>query len=256
MTVGVGATETRARVDTMEVPTLFVGGAVSIDDTLWPACNIWVTKVFWNAATGGGTPLLAANCIVTAGRWVAGIHHFNSRWVGGLRVAGREGVSNEAWVTPADCMVVAGGTSCVRSTHSRTGVPALVVDARLVGGAVGVDGALMPALHVRVTLQSREADTGGRLVSLLALSVDATRGGVAWVYNFRSRCCGWRSPTLAEGIANVALVTDADGNMVSDVAVGVDTTQARTWVLALASDTGLVGRTVGVDHTLRPAVWR
>ena len=144
----------------------------------------------------------------------------------------------------------------MRSTHSRTGVPALVVDARLVGWAVWVDGALMPALHIRVTLQSREADTGSSLVSFLALSVDAARGGVAWVNNFWSMGCGWRSPTLAERIANVALVTDADGNMVPDTAVSVDTTQARTWVLALTPDACFVGRAVGVDHTLRPAVWR
>lgn len=111
MTVCIAATETWARVDTMEVPALLVGGAVSIDDTLWPACHVWVTKVFWDAATGCGTPLLAANCIVTARCWVAGIHYFNSWWVGGLGVAGREGVADEAWVTPADCKVVGCGTS-------------------------------------------------------------------------------------------------------------------------------------------------
>ena len=44
--------------------------------------------------------------------------------------------------------------------------------------------------------------------------------------------------------------------MVAHIAVGVDTAQARTRVLALSVDAGLVRRTVRVDHTLWPAVGR
>ena len=45
--------------------------------------------------------------------------------------------------------------------------------------------------------------------------------------------------------------------MVAHIAVGVDTAEARTRVLALSVDAGLVRWTVRVDHTLRAAVgWR
>ena len=41
---------------------------------------------------------------------------------------------------------------------------------------------------------------------------------------------------MAEGVSNIALVTDADGNVVPHTAVGVDPAKARTRILALASD--------------------
>ena len=44
--------------------------------------------------------------------------------------------------------------------------------------------------------------------------------------------------------------------MVSDSAVGIDAAEARTRVLALSADAGLVRRTVRVDNTLWAAVWR
>ena len=44
--------------------------------------------------------------------------------------------------------------------------------------------------------------------------------------------------------------------MVSNSAVGIDAAEARTRVLALSVDAGLVRWTVRVDHTLRPAVGR
>jgi hypothetical protein len=59
---------------------------------------------------------------------------------------------------------------------------------------------------------------------------------------------------LAEGITNVALVADTDGDMVPDTAVGVLPTETRTEVLALPSDAGLVKGAVRVDHTLRSTV--
>ena len=44
--------------------------------------------------------------------------------------------------------------------------------------------------------------------------------------------------------------------MVSDSAVGIDSTQSRTRILALSADAGLVRRTVRVDDTLWAAVGR
>lgn len=59
---------------------------------------------------------------------------------------------------------------------------------------------------------------------------------------------------MTKGISDVALVTDADWHMVSHVTIGVDTTEARAWVLALASDASLVRGAVRVDDTLWSAV--
>jgi hypothetical protein len=52
------------------------------------------------------------------------------------------------------------------------------------------------------------------------------------------------------------LVANADGNMVPDAAVGIDSAQAGTGVLTLAPDARLVRGAVRVDHTLGPAVGR
>ena len=65
-----------------------------------------------------------------------------------------------------------------------------------------------------------------------------------------------RPVALREGIADKAGQTNADGNVISHVALGVDPAQAGTRVLTLAVDAGLVRGAVGVDDTLRPAVGR
>ena len=59
---------------------------------------------------------------------------------------------------------------------------------------------------------------------------------------------------MAEGVSNIALVADADWNVVPYTAVGVDPTKARTRILALAPDASLVRGAVRVDHALRSAV--
>jgi hypothetical protein len=113
--------------------------------------------------------------------------------------------------------VVVHRTGSVSPTHPRTGVLTLVVNASLVRGTVGVDGALMLALDVWVALETREADTGSGLVPFPALCIDTTRRWVARIDDLRSDGGRWRPPTLAEGITNVALVADTDGDMVPDV---------------------------------------
>ena len=60
------------------------------------------------------------------------------------------------------------------SADSRAGIFALVADAGFVGGTVRVDGTLVFALNVGVTLQSREADTGSSMIPLPAFCIDST----------------------------------------------------------------------------------
>ena len=53
-----------------------------------------------------------------------------------------------------------------------------------------------------------------------------------------------------KSIASVSWVTLADGIMVGGRAVGVATTDTRTWVPALLADTSLISWALSIDHTL------
>ena len=66
----------------------------------------------------------------------------------------------------------------------------------------------------------------------------------------------WRPAALRKRVSNISLVADTNGNMASNSAVGIDAAEARTRVLALSADAGLVRRTVRVDDTLWAAVGR
>ena len=72
-----------------------------------------------------------------------------------------------------------------RAAHPGTRVATLVVDARAVGRAVGVDGALRFALDVRVALEAGKAGARGAAADLTAtLGIDAAR---RWVARVRGR---------------------------------------------------------------------
>ena len=62
------------------------------------------------------------------------------------------------------------------------------------------------------------------------------------------------SVTLSKRISYESLVASTLRNMVPDSAVGVHTTKARTWVLALSVDASSVCGAVSIDHTLRSAI--
>ena len=254
LTVSITAAEAWTGVNTVLVSALLVCRAVSIDDTFRPAGHIRITKVVGDAATGSGSSLLAADSIVTAWRWVARINYFCSWWVCWLGVTGREGVTNISRVTLADGVVVVYGAGGVGTTHTRTGVSTLVVDACLVGGAVGIDCALMLTFNIGISLKTRQTDACSCLVPFPTLCVDSTGRWVARINDLWANGSCWWPSTLTEWISDVALVADADGHMVSHVAICVYTTEARAWVLALSSDASLVRGAVRVDDTLWPAV--
>ena len=140
------------------------------------------------------------------------------------------------------------------TAHTRTWVSTLVVDASLVGRAVWVDCALMLAFNVRIALKTRKTDASSGLVPFSTLCIDSTRRRVAGIDDLWTDGGCWWSSALTEGISDEALVADADRNMVSHVAVSVDTAEARAGVLTLAADARLVRRAVRVHDTLRPAV--
>ena len=240
LTVSIAAAESWTWVNTVLVSALLVCRAVGIDDTFRPARHIRVAKVVGDAATGSGSSLLAADSIVTAWSWVARINYFCPRWVCWLGVTGREGVTNVSRVTLADGVVVIHGAGGVGTAHTRTWVSTLVVDACLVGGAVWIDCALMFAFNIGISLKTRQTDACSCLVPFPTLCIDSTGRWVAWINNLWTNGSSWWPSTLTKGISDVALVTDADWHMVSHVTIGVDTTEAGAWVLALASDACLI----------------
>ena len=104
---------------------------------------------------------------------------------------------------------------------------ALAVDACFVGGTVGVDLALRPAVG-RGALHLRQAGALAPLPNGPGRGAVGTAGvRVAGIHSL-NRFNGWRwSPAGNKRISNVALVADADWEMVGDLAVGVGSTQ--TW---------------------------
>ena len=124
--------------------------------------------------------------------------------------------------------------------HPGAGVHTLVADTGQVPGAVRVDGALRLTLNVRVALEAGVTRARGRLVPVCALSIDATGTGATWVNDLRRKCGGGGSVAAGEWVSNVSLVTDTQRHMISDTAVGIDTTEAGAGVLTLSVDAGPV----------------
>ena len=158
----------------------------------------------------------------------------------GWRITCSEGVSNEAGVTCALGPVTldpAGGSD---PTHPGARVHTLVADTGKSLGTVGVDGTLGLALDVGIALEARVAGARGRLVSVRALGIDATRTGSAGINDLRSRGGGGWSVAAGERVPDVSLVTDAQRHVAPDPAVGIDATEAWTGVLTLSVDAGLV----------------
>ena len=76
------------------------------------------------------------------------------------------------------------------STHTRAGVPALIVDASLVPRTLRVNRTLRLTLNIRVANIVKDTSAGGCLSSLGAFSIATTWRWVAWLnYLNGSRCC-------------------------------------------------------------------
>lgn len=61
---------------------------------------------------------------------------------------------------------------------------------------------------------------------------------------------------MGEWIANIALYTGTNWNVILNFALSIYTAKTRAWILAFSIDTCSVCRTVGIDITLRSAVRR
>ena len=89
------------------------------------------------------------------------------------------------------------------------------------------------------------------------MGIGPTRAGVARVRGRLHRFDHFRDlVALPERIAVIAWRTVADGNMVPDQALGVETAGSIARVPALLLDTGLVAAAFVVDDTLGPTAGR
>ena len=99
----------------------------------------------------------------------------------GWRVTCREGITNEAWVAPADWAVPGHRALGVNPADPRTGVHTFISHTCLVSWAVRVDGAFRLAFNVRVALQARQTGAGGGTLPVATHGVDTAWRRSAWV---------------------------------------------------------------------------
>ena len=67
LAVGIGATETWAGINTVEVPALLACRTVRVDNALWSAGNVGVSEVVWDALTGSSSVSLITDSIGSTG---------------------------------------------------------------------------------------------------------------------------------------------------------------------------------------------
>ena len=94
-------------------------------------------------------------------------------------MAGDKSIASVSWVTLADGIMVGGRAVGVATTDTRTWVPALLADTSLIPWALSIDHTLWLALNVGIAYVVGDAFARSCIVSLLAVSIDSTRRGVA-----------------------------------------------------------------------------
>ena len=188
LTVGIGATQSWAWINTMKISALFCSWTVCIDDALWSTGHIGVSKVVRDTLTRSGSVPLIAHSIAATRRWVARVHPLSDGHRGGDPQTVGEWIPGVSRVAGAGGVVVVDRAGGVGPTHSWARVATLVADAGQVGGALGVNGALMSALHIGIALETGVTGAGGSSISFSALSIDATRTWSARINDLWSWC--------------------------------------------------------------------
>ena len=94
-------------------------------------------------------------------------------------MAGYEGIASISRFTLTDSIVVGSCAIGVSTTNPRTGIFAFLIDTSLVSGTFCVDHTFWFTFNVWIANVVSNAFARGCIVSLLAVSIDATRRGVA-----------------------------------------------------------------------------
>ena len=151
LAVGIGATETWAGINTVEVPALFACRAVRVDDTLRSAGYVGVSKVVRDALTGTSRTSLGTDSIRSTGRRIAGIDYLSDWSWCCNSVAGSERVSGVSRVTATCRSVIVDTAGGVSSTDSRTRIHTLLSDAGFVHRTFRINCAFWLAFNIWIS---------------------------------------------------------------------------------------------------------
>jgi hypothetical protein len=145
VTLGVGSTNSNARISAMFVDAGQVAGAVSVDDAFRSAARVRISKVRCNTSTASLSVVLSALSILTTRRRIAG-RALNFHRSNNFRAAD-ESISFKIAQTAAVRSVVDDITFGIGSASSSARVLTLFSDASLVGGTLGAGDALRSAVR-------------------------------------------------------------------------------------------------------------
>lgn len=144
--------------------------------------------------------------------------------------------------------MVDGLAHSAESALAHAGVHALGVDAGPILGAVRAERALRAtALGQRITKESGLALAYGLVVLYSTYGVGSAGRRVAGIHG---RWRGQHTRALDKGVARVTCGAGADRYVVVHAANGLQAAHSRAGILALAPNTSLVGRALGVAHAL------
>ena len=142
------------------------------------------------------------------------------------------------------------------TTHSRTRIHTVLINAGLISGTLCINNTLWLALHIRISSVVSNAFTRCSSTIFWTLCINSTRWGIARLDDFNwPRSCSW-SVTACKWISNKTRNAYTYGNVVVDSAVCITATQSRAWVYAFLLLTGFVWWTILVENALWPTVGR
>ena len=252
---GIVAARTGARVSAALVDAGQIRRTVRVDDALGPAVGRVADHAGLAAALGVAAHHLALRVGSARRRHarIGRLGHHRLRQNGHRRAPG-ERVARVAYGAAADGIVVGDAADGVVAAHSGARIATPLRDARRGLRAIGVGHALGTAAG-RHTEERRLARTGRHAVDVAAHAVGTAGRRRAAVGHHRfdgSRLDGRRS-TGRRRFASVAVQAAADGDVVDDAALGVQSAHARTGIDAAVVDAALVPGTVGILDAFRPA---
>ena len=123
-------------------------------------------------------------------------------------------------------------------------------------GTLRVDETLRSAAHIGVSNVVLDTPTGPGSVPGAALRVGPAGRGVAGVDDLRPGDDLRQERTAGERISAVARGTGTDGVVIDSRTASIVTTGSHTGGATLLGYTGLAGRTLSIEDTLRSAVGR
>ena len=98
----IDTTSARAGVDAFVPLACFVGGTVTVNNTLWSACYVGISKVFRDTLTCSCVSSSLANCIGPTRRWITRIKYLGWFWTSqkwkAIDFLGLEGRCQKDWI--------------------------------------------------------------------------------------------------------------------------------------------------------------